>query len=641
MFLFILMFFSSEALNAQKRYWVFFSDKTGVEFDPYSYFDAAAIQKRIERKIPLNQFTDLPLSEVYLTGVSNITGNLGTVSRWFNAVAVNADKRELKRISDLPYVTGVQEIQMVSYETEKVFDSEVDYNVDQLREAQINAFGIKYFEEAGIDGAGVRIAIFDGGFPGVDTSPMFQHIRESGRIIATWDFVKDKEFVYDYSSHGTSVFTCIAGILDNKKFGLATGAEFLLARTEITREVFSEEENWLAALEWADKNGADIISRSLGYTFKRYFPTQMDGKSTLVSRSANMAASRGILVLNAAGNDGDKKWEVINAPADADSILSIGGVSPDNGYHINFSSFGPTFDGRMKPNLVAFGKVATSNARKVKQSFGTSFSTPLVSGFAACVMQMHPEWNNMETFRELEMSGHLYPYFDYAHGYGVPQAYYFTAGKLQVPPSFYFEDGEQTLKIITFGDQSESDIWPEDDSAALEELESNGAEYGFEQLPEDSAWVITEDFSDVNPVEYIDDEAQLDEQTDYSEEEILVEEGIETVDEESEDAYIEDEYSELEDFSDELPGEYEFESEFDEGFESENQVPEGLYSLDWNFLYYHITRENEQKIKRYAVVNMQFNNEFSISSDELESGDTVMVYFRGYTESYIYQTDSQ
>ena len=640
MFLFILMFFSSEVLNAQKRYWVFFSDKTGVEFDPYSYFDAAAIQKRIERKIPLNQFTDLPLSEVYLTGVSNITGNLGTVSRWFNAVAVNADKRELKRITDLPYVAGVQEIQMVSYETEKVFDSEVDYNVDQLREAQINAFGIKYFEEAGIDGAGVRIAIFDGGFPGVDTSPMFQHIRESGRIIDTWDFVKNKEFVYDYSTHGTSVFTCIAGILDNKKFGLATGAEFLLARTEITREVFSEEENWLAALEWADKNGADIISSSLGYTFKRYFPTQMDGKSTLVSRSANMAASRGILVLNAAGNDGDKKWEVINAPADADSILSIGGVSPDNGYHINFSSFGPTFDGRMKPNLVAFGKVATSNERKVKQSFGTSFSTPLVSGFAACVMQMHPEWNNMETFRELEMSGHLYPYFDYAHGYGVPQAYYFTAGKLQVPPSFYFEDGEETLKIITFGDQSESDTWPEDDSAALSELESYAAEYDFHQLPEDSV-LISEDYSDVNPVEFIDDEAWFEEQTDNSEEEIVLEEGIETVDEESEDTNIEDEYSELEDFSDELPGEYEFESEFEEGFESENQVPEGLYSLDWNFLYYHITRENEQKIKRYAVVNMQFNNEFSISSDELESGDTVMVYFRGYTESYIYQTDSQ
>lgn len=463
----IILLIPSAGLNAQKRYWIFLTDKTGVEFDPYSYFDAAAIHKRELKNIPLSEYTDLPLRSDYKEKIKDIAGDLGKESRWFNAVAVNADKNTLQKIKSLPFVTDCQEISMYSIETKDSFDPEINYNNDELRESQLNEFGAKYFEDKGIDGSGVRIAIFDGGFPGVDKSPLFQHIRESGRIIATWDFVKNREFVYDYSSHGTSVLTCIAGILDGKKFGLASGAEFLLARTEVTREVFSEEENWLAAVEWADKNGADIISSSLGYTFNRYFPRQMDGRSTLVTRSANMAASKGMLVINAAGNDGDKPWEVVGAPADADSVLSIGGISPDNGYHIKFSSYGPTYDGRMKPNLSAFGQVSTSTQKKIHVAYGTSFSTPLVSGFAACVMQMHPEWNNMETFKELEKSGHLYPYYDYAHGYGVPQASYFTGNQVKPEPTFKFFREEFTVKIVIEGRESWNNDWIEEEDTTL------------------------------------------------------------------------------------------------------------------------------------------------------------------------------
>ncbi len=463
----MLLLASVGTLDAQKRYWVFFRDKDGVKFDPYAYFDPAAIQKRNAHHIPLAQYTDLPLREDYLQSVRAVAGETGTQSRWFNAVAVSADANTLEKISALSFVSSVAPVQMVASEAEKGFKPEINDDLDQLREAQVNEFGVINFEEKGIDGTGVRIAIFDGGFPGVDKSPMFEHIRASGRIIATWDFVKKKEYVYDYSTHGTNVLTCIAGVLDGKKFGLAPGAEFLLARTEVTREVFSEEENWLAAVEWADKNGADIISSSLGYTFKRYFPHDMDGKSTLVTRAANLAAAKGLLVLNAAGNDGDKDWEVIGAPADADSILSIGGISPDNGYHIKFSSYGPTFDGRMKPNLCSFGKVAASGPSKVRMAFGTSFATPLVSGFAACVKQMHPEWDNMKMFDELQKSGHLWPYFDYAHGYGVPQAEYFTSGRPAAVKSFSIERSEDGLKI--------TDLQPpysDEDTVIVEETEA-------------------------------------------------------------------------------------------------------------------------------------------------------------------------
>ena len=228
----------------------------------------------------------------------------------------------------------------------------------------------------------------------------------------------------------------------------ATGAEFMLAKTEVESEPFSEEENWLAAAEWADKNGADIISSSLGYTYHRYFNYQMDGKTSLVVRAANMAARKGILVVNAAGNDGTDGWKYLNTPADGDSVLTIGGVDPETEFHMNYSSFGPTADKRLKPNLCAYSHVTTVSANGVSTADGTSFSTPLVAGFAACVIQSNKNLKAMNLFHELEKSGDLYPYFDYAHGYGVPQAAYFLEkDSLEVKKTFDIVADEDKLKV--------------------------------------------------------------------------------------------------------------------------------------------------------------------------------------------------
>ncbi len=443
------MFFQAFNSFANERYWVFFTDKNGVSFEPYSYFDSKTIHKRLKLGIPLFEYTDLPVREDYIQAIQQISGEIHLISRWLNAVSINAGKNNLEKFESCPFVEKILPVSMVAIKTKsKPFKKEISFSLDYLRKKQLDAMGISFFEEAGLDGKGVRIAIFDGGFPGVDKSPVFTHLFENNQIVATWDFVKNREFVYAYNSHGTSVLTCIAGKLGDKKFGMAINAEFLLARTEIAREVFSEEENWLAAMEWADKNGADIINSSLGYTHHRYYQKQMDGHSTLVSRAASIAASKGMLVINAAGNDGNDFWKVIGAPADADSILSVGGVNPGNGYKINFSSIGPTFDGRLKPNICAFGEVTTSDNNKIKKAYGTSFATPLVAGFAACVMQMHPEWNNMKAYKEIQKSGHLYPYFDYAHGYGVPQAAYFTGRKTEIKPTFYFSEENDSIKIV-------------------------------------------------------------------------------------------------------------------------------------------------------------------------------------------------
>lgn len=214
------------------------------------------------------------------------------------------------------------------------------------------------------------------------------------------------------------------------------------------REPFSEEENWLAAVEWADKHGANIISSSLGFTNERYFNTEMNGKKSLVARAANIAASKGMLVVNAAGNEGNESWHFIDTPGDADSVLTVGGTDPYTDSHIYFSSFGPTSDGRLKPNVSSPGTVIAASAGGWSEVQGTSFSTPLVAGFAACVWQAHRDWSNMKLFQEIEKSSHLYPYFDYAHGYGIPQAGYFTDEKKSPEPTFDFVIVNNDLKVV-------------------------------------------------------------------------------------------------------------------------------------------------------------------------------------------------
>lgn len=300
---------------------------------------------------------------------------------------------------------------------------------EEIKDTSLNflshllVFDPQVFVEMGITGKGVRIAVFDAGFKGVDTHPAFEKIRSNNQIISTWDFVRKKEFVYDYSVHGTMVLSCIAGYYhDGRLIGLAPDAEFLLARTEKSTEPFSEEVNWVAALEWADKNGAHIVNSSLGYTYHRYFPYQMDGKTSLVSRMANKAAEKGILVINAAGNEGNTNWRFIGAPADADSVLTVGGADPKTYLRIYFSSYGPTADMRRKPDVIAFAKVLLANAKDFTIAYGTSFAAPQVTGFAACLKQIYPNLHPIELKNKIICSGHLYPYFDYAHGYGIPSA---------------------------------------------------------------------------------------------------------------------------------------------------------------------------------------------------------------------------
>jgi len=432
---FFILFFISISFYAQNHYWVFFTDKNNTEFNPYDYFDQKAIERRIKNNIDLYDSTDFPVNETYISKTMNIVDSIKVVTRWFNGVSVYASEEKIKLVADLNFVKKISPI--ISHSVITTYRTDLsDYDSTLLKKT-MDYHEADLFTENRIDGTGIRIAVFDAGFPGVDTIPIFEHLRKSGRILKTYDFTKNKEFVYSYNSHGTNTLSCIAGMAGNIKLGMATGAEFLLARTEVNSEPFSEEENWLAAAEWADKNGVDIISSSLGYTVPRYFQYEMDGKSTFVAKAAKMASDKGILVVNSMGNDGDKKWKVVGTPADVEEVLSVGGIDPNTNYKINFSSVGPTADGRMKPNVCATGKAIVAGPNSIKINYGTSFSTPIIAGFAACVMQIDSSLSGQKLKKKIEESANLYPYFDYSHGYGLPKA------------SFFFDSNKKTNKFIS------------------------------------------------------------------------------------------------------------------------------------------------------------------------------------------------
>jgi len=451
----ILFLTISVTVIGQNYYWVSFTDKNDTEFDPYSYFDDKAIERRVQNNISIYDISDYPLNSNYVTQVSELSEEYIGETRWFNAVAVFADDESIVKIKSLDFVKEVNQIVSdpiyCEYENETQFKQQFEQAYKYGIQPQLTVMGGEEFIKNSIDGKGIRVAVFDGGFPDVDTHDAFAHLRENNQIKLTYNFPKKQEDVYGWNSHGTSVLSCIAGMDRNgNKMGLATGSEFILARTEINSEPAKEEVYWMMALEWADKNGADVINSSLGYGADRHNPSDMDGKTCLVSRAANTAASKGILVCNAMGNEGDQNsWKTLGAPADADSILSIGGVEQNSGYHINFSSYGPTADGRMKPNVSAWGKANVAEPdNKFGTAYGTSFASPLVAGFVACAWQTKKDLTAMQLKTEVEKSGNMYPYYDYAVGYGVPQAGYFTDSEKDSPEKiFELVEGENEIII--------------------------------------------------------------------------------------------------------------------------------------------------------------------------------------------------
>ena len=452
-----------------KCFWVFFTDKNDTQFDPYSYFDAKAIVRYQQCGADLYDISNYPLNDSYVNTVNGYSSEVFGESRWLNAVGIMATDDNANRIAELPFVERVQEIvsdaTLASLRAERSNpeSSNVDrFDVPPLNDDdatnkdvltdQLKRFGGQHFVDKGINGKGMRICVMDGGFPKVDTHPAFKHLRDNNQIIKTYNFPNRKENVYGWNTHGSTVLSCIAGINeDGQMMGLATGAEFLLARTEIEPEPFKEEVWWAQGAEWADKNGADIINSSLGYGKDRHWTKDMDGTS-YVAKAANKAVEKGILICNSAGNEGDdSRWMTIITPADAENVICVGGIDANlkDYRHISFSSFGPTADKRRKPDVVAFGEAQVAKpSGGFTSAFGTSFASPLTAGFCACAWQTKRDLTALQMKAEIQKSCDLYPYYDYAFGYGVPQAAYFTGDLKPAERSFNLVQEKDGVKIV-------------------------------------------------------------------------------------------------------------------------------------------------------------------------------------------------
>lgn len=415
---------------------VFFDNKDGIPQTPdkpIDFLSERAIQRRIEQGIQITS-DDLPVSQAYLQGVTDVGADIFFTTRWMNGVLVQCDGAQLSSIEALPYVDRVEYVAPLAplrSGGRRSFNLRRKNNHTGIEtETQLLMLGIDKMHAADIRGDGVVIAILDSGFPGVDAAPAFENIFSEERFVeaVSFDFVHNSPNVFQYDDHGTEVLSVIAAEIPDAYTGGAPEATFQLFVTEdVPTEYRIEEYNWLFAAEKADSAGVDIIHSSLGYydfddPSMNYTTAQMDGKTAVVTRAAQWAADRGIVVVTSAGNEGSiPTWRIITAPADAEDVLAVGAVS-GTGQKTSTSSIGPTADNRIKPDLAALGagvKVVKATGQ-ISTASGTSLSAPLVTSLVAGVMQRFPHLGSKEVIALLKATASQANNPDNLLGYGIP-----------------------------------------------------------------------------------------------------------------------------------------------------------------------------------------------------------------------------
>lgn len=408
---------------------------------PEEFLSPKALEKRAARGIGFDAL-DLPVSPYYLEQIEQrCRCTPAYASKWFNAIVLrNVDAPLLRELEHLPFVKKIVPLGTATADgaqrsADKLHIEEAQSGTAHYSEGmygkgteQITMLNGHLLHTMGFDGSGMDIAVIDAGFPLVPELAVFEKLRSEGRIKMTRDFAFGQgDAVYDRSTHGTSVLSIIAGYLQDSLIGTAPGANYYLLRTEnVLSETLEEEYNWAAAAELCDSLGVDILTTSLGYsTFDdpttNHTYEDMDGNTCIITIASDIAAAKGMLVINSAGNEGDDPWHYITAPADGDSVMAVGAVNAQR-QHAFFSSYGPSYDGRVKPNVCTMGQAAAYAAQDgtIRRGNGTSFSAPVLSGMAACLWQAFPDRTNMEIFRAIEQSANLYHAPNDALGYGIP-----------------------------------------------------------------------------------------------------------------------------------------------------------------------------------------------------------------------------
>ncbi|MEP7263950.1 MAG: S8 family serine peptidase [Bacteroidota bacterium] len=471
--LILLVSFSMDTI-AQNRYVILFTDKNNTPFtigNPQAFLSPRSINRRAAQGINITT-SDLPVDPDYIQQVAAISGvTVLNHSKWFNSVTVDLTSPSvLTAINALPFVVNSVNVGRHSFVPSAIdkFGDELKGPVKKdalpaLRTAsfdygnatnQTQMININALHDLGYSGQGMIIAVIDGGFQDANLMSCFDSLFMQNRLISTWDFVSNDVNVFDDNWHGTAVLSTMAANIPGDMIGTAPRASYILLRSEdVATENIIEEYNWSSAAEYADSAGADVITSSLGYTefddpSQNHTYQDMDGNTAPGTIAADLAASKGILVVNSAGNSGGSSWNYIGCPADGDSVLAIGAVD-GSGMYAGFSSQGPSFDGRVKPDVTAQGQGTTVYEPGIvpsTQSNGTSFSGPIIAGAVTCLWQRYPAKNNMEITDAVKASASQFTTPDGFLGYGIPD---FGAAVLLLggyEPSL-FNDG---LAVIDF-----------------------------------------------------------------------------------------------------------------------------------------------------------------------------------------------
>lgn len=441
LFLLFVLAFLIKPVTADATSYYFYvqlKDKSNSPYsiaNPSAYLSSRAIDRRAYYYIPVDS-TDLPINPAYEQQITNLGIHIHCRTKWLNGLTVLVpDSNIMSQVSALPFVKFVQYTGLTDENKaagiRKRITSALNFDYGAAA-TQINQLNGSTLHNSGFRGENIHIAVLDAGFLNVDINPAFDSLRMENRLLGTKDFVNPASDIFSEDAHGAYVLSSMTGNIPGKYLGTAPKASYLLLRTEADEgEYLCEPDFWVSGIEYADSAGVDLSTTSLGYTqfddsIMDYTYNDMDGKTARVSIAATMAFNKGIVLLNSAGNDGNNGWHYIGVPADAEGVISVGSVTK-TGTPSSFSSFGPSYDGRVKPELCAMGSssslVSYTDSVVITNS-GTSFSCPILAGMTACYLQAAKAKMPSHTLsllrKHLNESASLYNAPTAQMGYGIP-----------------------------------------------------------------------------------------------------------------------------------------------------------------------------------------------------------------------------
>jgi len=438
----VIFFLSADSLLSQesRMYRLCLKDKGNPPFSlahPEDFLSLKSIERRQRQNLPVDSF-DLPLDPAYMEAIAETGATIRTSSKWEKTVVVNlSDMEILSRLKNLSFVDTLYCVWEGNLPATTNINMEDITLSPTLRDDTINSYGSGFTQialnnghllhDAGFRGKGMTIAVLDGGFLNADSIDFFNQTQIKG--LKNFNH-ETTDMLREGSDHGTMVLSCMLSNKLGSMTGTAPEADYYLFRTEVISEEFPvEEDYWVAGLEYADSLGVDIVTSSLGYfTFDDpamdHTQEQLDGQTVPISRAANLAASRGIVLLNSAGNEGANSWNKIIFPGDAENMITVGSVNKDS-TRSYFSSVGLTADGRIKPDIMAMGYQASvvTSSNTVVQANGTSFSTPIMAGLTACLWEALPDLNSFEMLHLIRETADHFQNPDSLMGYGIANVY--------------------------------------------------------------------------------------------------------------------------------------------------------------------------------------------------------------------------